>query len=92
MRGVAVLSLVAAVPAALGGVLFWAAHGDTTLTRSLAYGFWFAAAVVLALMFVVGSRRFYRRTSLPVLEGWVFVTSAIVLTIAGAAIDAAGNP
>jgi hypothetical protein len=92
VRGVGALSLGGAVPAALGGLVFWAAHGDTTITRSIAYGFWFAAAALLALMFVVGSRRFYRRTSLPVLEGWVFVTSAIVLTAAGAAIDAAGNP
>ena len=90
MRGIVALSVAGAVPAAVGGVVFWAVHGDTTLTRSIAYGFWFAAAVVLALMAVAGRKWIWRRTSLPVLDGWMFVTSAVVLTVAGAAIDAAG--
>jgi hypothetical protein len=33
----------------------------------------------------------WRRTSLPVLEGWVFVSSAVVLTGVGAVIDAIGT-
>jgi hypothetical protein len=90
VRAAAVLSLAGAVPGALGGVVFWAAHGDTTLTRSIAYGLWFAAAIMLALMIFAGRRVVWRRTSLPVLEGWVFVTAAVVLTVAGAGIDAAG--
>ncbi len=90
MRGIVALSLAGAVPATAGGVVFWAIHGDTTVTRAIAYGFWFAAAVLLVLMLAAGSKRLWRRTSLPVLEGWVFVTSAIVLTAVGAAIDAAG--
>lgn len=90
MRTLAALSVVGAVPAAIGGVIFWAIHGDTTLTRSVAYGFWFAAAAMLALMAVAGRKWFWRRTSLPVLDGWMFVTSAVLLTVVGAAIDAAG--
>ena len=90
MRGIVALSLLGAVPAAVGGVIFWAIHGDTTITRAIAYGFWFAAAGLLALMAVAGHKWFWRRTSLPILEGWVFVTSAVVLTVLGAAIDAAG--
>ena len=90
MRTLAALSVVGAVPAATGGVIFWAIHGDTTLTRSVAYGFWFAAAAMLALMAVAGRKWFWRRTSLPVLDGWMFVTSAVLLTVVGAAIDAAG--
>ena len=90
MRGIVALSLLGAVPAAVGGVIFWAIHGDTTITRAIAYGFWFAAAGLLALMAVAGRKWFWRRTSLPILEGWVFVTSAVVLTVLGAAIDAAG--
>ena len=90
MRTLAALSVAAAVPAAIGGVIFWAVHGDTTLTRSVAYGFWFAAAAMLALMAVAGRKWFWRRTSLPVLDGWMFVTSAVLLTVVGAAIDAAG--
>jgi hypothetical protein len=90
LRGVVGLSLVGALPATLGGLVFWAIHGDTTVTRSIAYGFWFAAAMLLVLMAVAGRKWLWRRTSLPVLEGWVFVTAAVVLTVAGAGIDAAG--
>jgi len=90
LRGVVALSLAGAVPAVVGGIVFWAIHGDTTATRSIAYGFWFAAALMLVLMALAGRKWFWRRTSLPVLEGWVFVTAAVVLTVAGAGIDAAG--
>lgn len=91
MRHVAVLTLAATVPAAIGGIVFWAVHGDTDLTRAIAYGFWFAAAVVLALMVLVGRRWVWRRTSLPVLEGWELVASAAALTVVGAVIDVAGG-
>lgn len=91
MRGVVALSLAAAVPAALGGLVFWAVHGGTTATRAIAYGMWFAAAALLGLMIVAGRKWLWRRTSLPVLEGWVFVAAAVVVTAAGAAIDAAGG-
>jgi hypothetical protein len=90
VRGILALSLVGGVTATLGGVVFWAIHGETTLTRSIAYGFWFAAAVLLALMAVAGRKWLWRRTSLPLPEGWVFVTSAVLLTVLGAAIDTAG--
>jgi hypothetical protein len=90
VRGIAALSLAGAVPATLGGVIFWAFHGDTTATRSIAYGFWFAAAALLVLMALAGRQWLWRRTTLPVPEGWVFVTAAVVLTVVGAGIDAAG--
>jgi hypothetical protein len=91
MRELAALSLAGAVCGVLGGVIFWAIHGGTLLTRSIAYGLWFAATVILVLTVVAGRKLIWRRTSLPVLEGWVFVSAAIVLTAAGAAIDAIGS-
>ena len=90
MRNVAALSLAGAVPATLGGVVFWAAHRQTAAAVAIAYGFWFVATLVLVLMVVAGRKWLWRRTSLPVPEGWEFVTSAVVLTVIGAAIDAAG--
>jgi hypothetical protein len=41
-------------------------------------------------MAVAGRKWLWRRTTLPVPEGWVFVTAAVVLTVVGAGIDAAG--
>ena len=68
-----------------------ASDGLLGTTRSIAYGFWFAAAALLVLMAVAGRKWLWRRTTLPVPEGWVFVTAAVVLTVAGAGIDAAGT-
>jgi hypothetical protein len=90
LRATTALSLVAAVPAVLGGVIFWAVEGGTTATRAIAYGFWFAAALLLLGMIVAGNKRVWRRTAVTMPEGWVFVASAVVLTVAGAAIDAVG--
>ena len=42
----------------------------------------------MLLMPVAGSRRFYRRTSLPLVEGWMFLAAAIALCIVGALVDA----
>ena len=91
MREVAALSLVGAVCAVIGGAIFRVTHGGIPLTRSIAYGCWFAATLVLVLAAVSGQKLVWRRTNLPVLEGWVFVSSAVVLTASGAAIDAIGN-
>ena len=91
MREVAALSLAGAVCAVIGGASFRVAHGGTPLTRSIAYGCWFAAAFVLVLAAVSGQKLVWRRTNLPVLEGWVFVSAAVVLTAAGAAVDAIGT-
>jgi hypothetical protein len=91
VRPVAVLSLAGAVAGATGGLVFWAAHGDTALTRAMAYGFWFAAASYLALMIVVGRKLVWRRTNLPVPDSGVWIAAAVVLTVAGAALDAAGS-
>ena len=90
MRGIVSLSLAGALPGTIGGLVFWALQGDTTATRAIAYGFWFAAAALLVLMAVAGRKWLWRRTTLPVPEGWVFVTAAVLLTVAGAGIDAAG--
>jgi hypothetical protein len=43
----------------------------------------------MLLMPIVGSKRFYRRTSLPVVEGWMFLAAAAVLCVVGAVVDAA---
>ena len=91
MREVAALSLLGAVVGAIGGVVFWAAHGDTTITRAVAYGFWVAAAVYLAAMLVAGRKLVWRRTNLPVPESGVWIAAAVVLTVAGAGLDALGT-
>jgi hypothetical protein len=49
------------------------------------------AAVLLLAMPLAGSRRFYRRTSLPLVEGWIFVAGATTLSVVGALIDVAGT-
>jgi hypothetical protein len=36
---------------------------------------------------VFGSRRFYTRTSLPLIDGWVFIAAAAALCVVGAVID-----
>jgi hypothetical protein len=91
VRVTAALSLTGVVCAALGGTIFWAAHGSTTFTRSIAYGCWFAATFTLVLAVVSGQKLIWRRTTLPVLEGWVLYSTAIALTVVGAVIDAIGN-
>jgi hypothetical protein len=91
VRELAALSLAGAVCGVAGGVIFWAVHGGTLLTRSIAYGLWFAATVILVLTVVAGRKLIWRSTILPVLEAWVFVSAAIVLTAVGAAIDAIGS-
>jgi hypothetical protein len=91
MREAVALSLAGAVCAVVGGVSFWAVHGGSTVTRSIAYGCWFAAALTLVLAVVSGQKLVWRRTNLPLLEGWVLYSTAVVLTAAGAVIDAIGS-
>ena len=91
MRALVALSLAGAVCAVIGGAIFRVAHGSPHLTRAIAYGFWFAAAAALVLAAVSGQKLVWRRTSLPVVEGWVFVSSSVVLTAVGAAIDVIGS-
>ena len=79
-----------AVVATLGGVLFAVVHGGTTVSRAVAYGFWFAAALVLVAIPLAGSR-FLARRGLPPVDGWVFVLAAVLLTVTGAVIDAVGT-
>jgi hypothetical protein len=90
VRGIAALSLLGTVPAVLGGVVFWAAHGGTPLSRSIAYGFWFAAAACLVLMVVTTSKRVWRTLPIAAYEGWVFTSAAVVLTVVGAVVDTLG--
>jgi hypothetical protein len=91
MRSAIALSLAGAVCAVLGGVIFWAVHGGTTITRAVAYGCWIAAAAAIVLAVVSGQKLIWRRTNLPVLEGWVLYSSAVALTVLGAVIDAIGS-
>jgi len=78
-----------AVVATVGGVLFAEIRGGTTVSRAVAYAFWFAAALVLAAMVLSGSRTLARR-GLPQVEGWVFVTAAFLLTGVGVLVDGFG--
>jgi hypothetical protein len=91
VRNAIAVSLAGATCAVLGGVIFWAVHGGSALTRSIAYGCWFAAAIMIVLAVVSGQKLIWRRTNLPVLEGWVLYSSAVALTVVGGVIDAIGS-
>ena len=91
MREAVALSLAGTVCAAVGGVIFWAVDGGSTLTRSIAYGCWIAAALTIMLAVVSGQKLIWRRTNLPVLEGWVLYSTGVALTALGAVIDAIGS-
>jgi hypothetical protein len=83
--------LVAAVLATVGGALFSVLHGGTTLTRSIAYGFWIAAAAALAGMAAAASKGLARLLDLPFIEGWLFVAASVVLTAIGVVVDVLGS-
>jgi hydroxyethylthiazole kinase-like sugar kinase family protein len=91
VRATVALSLAGAVCAIAGGTIFWAVHGGTTFTRSIATGCWVAATVTLVLAVVSGQRLIWRRTNLPVLEGWVLYSTTVALTVVGAVIDVIGS-
>ena len=74
----------------LAGALFCAIHGGTTYHRAIAYGWWIAAAVLLVLMPVAGSKWLYRRTHATLPEGPSFVGAAVALCVAGAVLDTVG--
>lgn len=90
MRSVVALALAGALPAVLGGTVFWAVQGDTKFAHAIAYGFWFAATFLLVGMLLAASKRLWRSTTIEVPEGWMFLWAATVLTAAGVAIDVAG--
>jgi hypothetical protein len=90
VRGVLALSLIGAAAGTIGGGVFWAVHGDTALTRAIAYGLWFAAAGCFVLLVVAGRKVVWRSLPVTPWDGWVFTTSAVVLTAAGAVVDALG--
>ena len=50
---------------------------------------WGLAAACMLLMPIAGSKRIYRRTNLPLIEGWMFLSAAAVLCVAGALVDMA---
>jgi hypothetical protein len=83
--------LAAGLLATAGGALFDAVYGGTTLTRAIACAFWLVAAVALVLMAGAGSKRLARRFDLPFIEGWLFVTAAVVLTAVGVVVDVLGS-
>ena len=83
--------LVAAAAATSGGVLFAVLHGGTTITRSIAYGFWLAAAAALVGMAGATSKGLARRFDLPFIEGRLFVTASVLLTGIGVVVDVLGG-
>ena len=87
MRFAAWLTLAGSIGAVIGGLIVWALSSGILLERALAYGFWFAAAFMLLLMAVATRRLVWRRTRVPVPEGWIFVTAAGALTAIGVVID-----
>jgi hypothetical protein len=89
VRTVAVLSVAGAVPAVLGGLVYWGADGGTKFMHAIASGLWFAAAVLFLGMFVATSKTLWSRTAIAVPEGWMFLSAAVVLTVLGAAFDVA---
>jgi hypothetical protein len=90
VRELAALTFAGAAVGALGGIVFWLAHGNTTAARAVAYGLWIAAAACLVLPVAAGRRTVWRRTSLNAPEGWAFVGAAVALSVLGAAVDALG--
>ena len=87
MRFAATLSAAGSVVALVGGIIVWAVSSGTRFERAVAYGFWFTAAFVLLLMVLAGRRFVWRRTAMPVPEGWTFLTAAGALTAIGIVID-----
>ena len=83
--------LVAAAAATLGGVLFSVLHGGTTVTRSIAYGFWLAAAVALVAMAGAASNLGARRFDLPFIESWLFIAASAMLIGIGSVVDILGS-
>jgi hypothetical protein len=91
MRFAAALTAAGTVAAVLAGLIVWAASSSTRFERAVAYGFWFTAAFVLLLMVLAGRRFVWQRTTVPVPEGWTFVTAAGALTAIGIVIDVAAS-
>ena len=84
------LVLVTAALATAGGALFALVDDGTTLARSIASGFWIAAAVALVGMLLASSNRLARRFDLPYVEGRLFLTAAVLFTVVGAVVDVLG--
>jgi hypothetical protein len=91
MRFAAALTAAGTVVAVAGGLVVWAASSGTRFERAIAYGFWFTAAFMLVLMAIAGRRFVWQRTTMPVPEGWTFLTAAGALTAIGIVIDVAAS-
>jgi hypothetical protein len=89
LRTVAALSVAGAFLAVLGGVIYRVVDGGPSITHAIASGLWFAAAVLFLGMLVTTSKSLWRRTTIAMPEGWMFLSAAVVLTALGAAIDVA---
>ena len=91
MRFAAMLTAAGSVAAVIGGIIVWAASSGTRFERAISYGFWFAAAFMLLLMAIAGRGFVWRRTAMPIPEGWTFLTAAGALTAIGIVIDVAAS-
>jgi hypothetical protein len=89
MRAVARIVVSAAIPAILAGIVLHFAHAATPISRAVAIFLWLAAALCLVAVPLVGNRVVWRTFGLHV-ESWMLVTSAVLLTVAGAGLDATG--
>ena len=58
------------------------------MREAIAYVLWAVAALCLIAMPVVGSRRFYSRTQLPLIQSWQLLSASVVLCVVGALVDA----
>jgi hypothetical protein len=86
VRTVAALSVAGAVPAVLGAVIFWGLAGGS-ITHALASGLWLAATVLFLGMLATTSKSLWRRTTIAVPEGWMFLSAAVALTAVGVGLD-----
>lgn len=86
-RRFAACCLAAGVVATIGGALFDLLHSGTTLAVSVAYAFWFAAALALLGMVAAGSKQLMRRLDLPYIEGWLFLAASSAFVAVGIVVD-----
>jgi len=87
VRTVAALSVAGAVPAVVGGLVYWGVDGGTKVMHAIASGLWFAAAVLFLGMLATTSKSIWRRTTIAVPEGWMFLSAAVALTAVGVGLD-----
>jgi hypothetical protein len=89
MRPVARIVVVAAVPAVIAGIVLHVARTATPISRAVAIFLWLAGALCLLAIPLVGNRLVWKSFGIHV-EGWMLITAAVLLTAAGAGLDATG--